>query len=84
MTTRVKMSNGDTLDIKGMIDSHVKGACRVPTRVYTVSCDDIVFRTCVGAGEAGNGSSTIHVTDDDDSDDDDTSTSLSQASSSSS
>ncbi|AVK75742.1 hypothetical protein pneo_cds_135 [Pandoravirus neocaledonia] len=83
MTTRVKMANGDTLDIKGIVDAHGKDACRVPMRVYTVSCDDIVFRTCVGANESGSsGSSTIRVTEDVDADDTDE-TSASRASSSS-
>nr|UDO48066.1 hypothetical protein [Pandoravirus massiliensis] len=80
MATRVKMANGDVLDIKGIIGAHGKDACRVPMRVYTVSCDDIVFRMCVGANEPGSGSSTIRVTDDAD---DEADTSLSRSSSSS-
>lgn len=68
MATKVKVTNGSAIDIKAIIDPHGKGACRVPMRVYTVSCDDIVFRTCVGASEAGSGSSTIRLTDDDGSD----------------
>lgn len=61
MATRVKVTNGSAVGIKAVIDPQGKG---VPMNVYTVSCDDIVFRTCVGASEAGSGSSTIRLTDD--------------------
>ena len=55
--TRIEMPNGDTLDIKALIDESGCGERlhRVPMRVYTVSCDDILFRTCVARRNGVNG-----------------------------
>lgn len=64
--TRIEMPNGDTLDIKALID---EPGCderlrRMPMRVYTVSCDDILFRTCVVRRNGVNGDETS-TTDED-------------------
>ncbi|AJF98384.1 hypothetical protein TW95_gp1650 [Pandoravirus inopinatum] len=55
--TRIKMPSGDTIDIKALIGEPEcsERLHRVPLRVYTVSCDDILFRTCIGAtADAGS------------------------------
>ncbi|ATE82130.1 hypothetical protein psal_cds_181 [Pandoravirus salinus] len=47
---RIKMPNGDRVDIKALVGDRDwdERLHSVPLRVYTVSCDDILFRTCVG------------------------------------
>ncbi|QBZ80771.1 hypothetical protein pclt_cds_173 [Pandoravirus celtis] len=58
--TRIKMPSGDTVDIKALIgepDCNER-LHRIPLRVYTVSCDDILFRTCIGVtsdADSGDG-----------------------------
>lgn len=64
--TRIGMPNGDTLDIKALIDESGCGERlrRVPMRVYTVSCDDILFRTCVPRRNGVNGDEPSTANDD--------------------
>jgi hypothetical protein len=50
--THIEMPNGDMIDIKTLVDQadcdQRLGADSLA--IYTVSCDNILFRTCVRAG----------------------------------
>ncbi|AVK74592.1 hypothetical protein pqer_cds_170 [Pandoravirus quercus] len=61
--TRIKMPSGDTVDIKALIGEPdcSERLHRIPLRVYTVSCDDILFRTCIGVtSDADSDGGTRH------------------------